>query len=392
MVHVADTTDASLLSIKHAELLSTKWWSIEEFRRQGVPCQEGLFTQAETDRINDTIHEYQEAQNLSQEDIDDIIFGAVKQQGFWSLLMRAVPLRRVREWTDLDDSRLVQQTTTRFVKDKLSWNQIGNNLQCTGDECRSRYHTHLAHAETQHEDLNEKALMAHTTKTFWREVSKKMDNTRTAKQCSNKWNDSLSLKAKSIRRPLRWRESDSVASLDLDAEDEIIWDDIIDERWKGWMGQKLHEKWIALRKKNNMLGATHRGEYTAYFAEGLIPHMAPEMLYYKYRKTAYLSEMIIPSVTFVIRTLGFSRRVQVDGRPGLTTSTPPWDIMGPSAGWTPVTLRRRWVPPGLNGCRIDTVGLGVALAISCLGMWSPSQGRWETLWPQFYPPPWYHRT
>ena len=61
-------------------------------------------------------------------------------------------------------------------------------------------------------------------------------------------------------------------------EDEIIWDDIIDERWKGWTGQKLHEKWIALRKKNNMLGATHRGEYTAYFAEGLIPHMAPEMV------------------------------------------------------------------------------------------------------------------
>ncbi len=80
MDHVAEMPDASPLSDEHAELLATKWWTGEDFRRrgershfgcvaslihkQGVPCREGPFTQGETDLVNDAIRVFKEVSSV----------------------------------------------------------------------------------------------------------------------------------------------------------------------------------------------------------------------------------------------------------------------------------------------------------------------------------------
>ena len=52
--------------------------------------------------------------------------------------------------------------------------------------------------------------------------------------------------------------------MDLDAEDDIRWGDLIDERWNKWTARKLEERWAALKSKVGA-SATHRGEYPVYF-------------------------------------------------------------------------------------------------------------------------------
>jgi hypothetical protein len=51
--------------------------------------------------------------------------------------------------------------------------------------------------------------------------------------------------------------------LDYDTEDDLRWDDLIDDEWRVWTGEKLREKWVALRNEVRALApnATHRGEY-----------------------------------------------------------------------------------------------------------------------------------
>lgn len=71
-----DVSDVVALSEEHADLLATKWWTAQEFRRRGtyysvtrfarvshmtgVPCREGTYTWLESDRIGTVIREYQE--------------------------------------------------------------------------------------------------------------------------------------------------------------------------------------------------------------------------------------------------------------------------------------------------------------------------------------------
>ncbi|KAI0248510.1 hypothetical protein BJV78DRAFT_1284764 [Lactifluus subvellereus] len=93
MIDIATT---SVLSGEHAETLATKWWAAEKFRQHGVPCREGAFMDAETEIIRTTIRKYSEARNLSQEEVEDLIFGTNRQEGFWAHIARAIPPRRVR--------------------------------------------------------------------------------------------------------------------------------------------------------------------------------------------------------------------------------------------------------------------------------------------------------
>ena len=54
-----------------------------------------------------------------------------------------------------------------------------------------------------------------------------------------------------------------VASLNLDADVDIRWSELIDEDWDRWNADKLRERWAALRAKVGV-SATHRGEYIVY--------------------------------------------------------------------------------------------------------------------------------
>ena len=90
---------------------------------------------------------------------------------------------------------------------------------------------------------------------------------------------------------IRWREADSkilvqkyvsarlyqscsnhifrVASLDLDAEEDIRWSELIDAGWDKWTAQKLEQRWTALKSKVSA-SATHRGEYPVYSRNALL--------------------------------------------------------------------------------------------------------------------------
>ena len=52
-----------------------------------------------------------------------------------------------------------------------------------------------------------------------------------------------------------------VAQLNLDREDDIRWDELIDAQWERWTGDKLQQRWLALRKTVSSPDATHRGVY-----------------------------------------------------------------------------------------------------------------------------------
>ena len=101
--------------------------------------------------------------------------------------------------------------------------------------------------------------------------------------------DSLSPTAQSSGR-IRWREADSkvlihkyvpvrlysncsdhifrVASLNLDAEEDIRWGELIDAGWNKWTAQKLEERWAALKSKVGT-SATHRSEYLVLYISAI---------------------------------------------------------------------------------------------------------------------------
>ena len=56
--------------------------------------------------------------------------------------------------------------------------------------------------------------------------------------------------------------------MDLEAEDDIRWGDLIDESWNKWTARKLEERWAALKSKVDT-SATHRCEYLAYICDTL---------------------------------------------------------------------------------------------------------------------------
>ena len=102
--------------------------------------------------------------------------------------------------------------------------------------------------------------------------------------------DSLSPTAQSSVR-IRWREADSrilvhkyvsarlysnwsdhisrVASLDLDAEEDIRWGELIDADWNKWTAPKLEERWATLKSKVSA-SAMHHGEYLVYICSTLL--------------------------------------------------------------------------------------------------------------------------
>ena len=126
---------------------------------------------------------------------------------------------RVREYSTFhahNNSRLVQQGH--------NWTDIGDAMNRPPAECRDRFRTHLSHADTRRrgmlptlmlgiidycagswstdeetrlidimQDLCEHGKMPGTSNKFWKEVSDRMDKTRTAKQCCNKWYDSVTV-------------------------------------------------------------------------------------------------------------------------------------------------------------------------------------------------------
>ncbi|KAF8263215.1 hypothetical protein EI94DRAFT_1807600 [Lactarius quietus] len=86
MSNIGSANDTIPLPDEHAKLLATKWWSRDQFRQNGVLCREGEFTLAESESVQDVIRQYQTAQGISDEDVEDLILGTTKLNGFWETI------------------------------------------------------------------------------------------------------------------------------------------------------------------------------------------------------------------------------------------------------------------------------------------------------------------
>ncbi|KAN0123681.1 hypothetical protein V8E53_015903 [Lactarius tabidus] len=288
----------SEVSTDSAELLATKWWTADAFREHGIQFRKGQFKEAEKVLLETALRGYQETHRLDDDQMEDLVLGTNKQDGFWTHLARAVPgrrlrsvydyiqrskhpLRKIRPWTNGDDSQLKTYVDT-FSEQGTGWADIGDAMSRPPAACRDRYHKKIAHQGTIKrgrwssdedtllerimEDLRVAGKTNNTMTNFWVEVSRRIDKTRSAKQCRERWNDVLHHKVQNGGQPLQWELRDSfilvqkIASLDFDCEDSIEWDSLPDDGWNQWSARRLQQKWSALKATVHTPEATHRGK------------------------------------------------------------------------------------------------------------------------------------
>ncbi|KAN0128005.1 hypothetical protein V8E53_014182, partial [Lactarius tabidus] len=283
MSSVGSMTDMTSPSNEHTEMLATKWWTGDQFQLHGISCCEGQFTPAETECMQDVLSQYWAASGISQEDLEDIVLGLVKQDGFWEDIAHAVPGRHIHsvldhaqllydpyrdkgDWSNKEDLRL-----KKFFDQCLDWYEISHSMQCSAAACHNRYHRHLVPRDTQCKGawseeevtlltqvvqaMEEEGKTPDNTPKFWKTVLECLDRTQTRDQCQDKWI------AKSGRRT-RWRDTNTktlikkITHLNLDHENNIPWAKLIDE-WK----------WAALKAKAKVdRSATHHGKYKVYLS------------------------------------------------------------------------------------------------------------------------------
>ncbi|KAI0248511.1 hypothetical protein BJV78DRAFT_1107164, partial [Lactifluus subvellereus] len=176
------------------------------------------------------------------------------------------PMKNKGKWTGLEDMQLQQMVEEHRHK----WGSVAQALERPPAECRNRYIKCFAQKEARCKgswspgeesrltqimrDLDEEGKTTGTLNNFWEVVAGWMDNTRTAHQCHNKWNDLLYPKLQNSGKAPHWSHIDSyiliqkVASLELDAEGDINWSALTDDAWKFWTPHKLQQRWASLKK------------------------------------------------------------------------------------------------------------------------------------------------
>ncbi|KAH9954642.1 hypothetical protein BGW80DRAFT_1185410, partial [Lactifluus volemus] len=195
------------------------------------------------------------------------------------------PLRNSREWTVEDDAKLAE-----IIKDHgRDWGKVRDTLERPPTQCKNRYEKCVEHKGTRRrgieaycvsgkwssaeesritqiiEEIGEEGTSSQTSGIPWTEVAKRMDHTRTANQCRDKWVDALAPRLQNDGKKRRWSYADTrilvdkIASLDLDGEEDIIWTTLPDSTWTYWTPHRLQHRWRQLKKPVTSEGATHRG-------------------------------------------------------------------------------------------------------------------------------------
>ncbi|KAI0268078.1 hypothetical protein BC834DRAFT_842164 [Gloeopeniophorella convolvens] len=145
------------------------------------------------------------------------------------------------KWTSLEDDELLRA----FDETEGDWDEIAASLERAASDCRDRYIKHLQAAPTRRRgtwtDDEEQALLSimrdlaqegqinTQVRGFWKGVSKRMNNARSAQQCQNKWYDSLEPKVSGSGDKTMWSDADDrilitrVALQDVDKESDVDW-------------------------------------------------------------------------------------------------------------------------------------------------------------------------
>ncbi|KAI0269426.1 hypothetical protein BC834DRAFT_866216 [Gloeopeniophorella convolvens] len=173
--------------------------------------------------------------------MEDLISGSDKQAvaGFWGRLVRSVPGRAVKsvydhvrrahnplakqgKWSKQEDDLLINT----FTSQDGDWDRVASIVQRATSDCRDRYRALAGRSGSKQrmpwsreeeellirvmQDLSQEGRgPASTCQGFWGQVSKRMDNKRSPKQCQNKWTDSLEPSLRSGVRARSWTEHDA---------------------------------------------------------------------------------------------------------------------------------------------------------------------------------------
>ncbi|KAF8257893.1 hypothetical protein EI94DRAFT_1524459, partial [Lactarius quietus] len=219
---------------------------------------------------------------LDDEQMEDLVFGATKQIGFWPHVACSLPgrhlcsmydhvqrskhpLQNSRPWANGDDAMMKRHINEH----RHDWTEIEDAMSRPAAECWDRYHKKIklkgminhgqwssdeeAHLVWVMQDLSLKGKMNKTMLCFWKEASCHMDNTHSGKQCQEKWTDSLNHTLHNGGTALHWETQDEfillhkIALLDVDCDDEIDWNLLPNASWHQWSAHRLQQKWSLLK-------------------------------------------------------------------------------------------------------------------------------------------------
>jgi len=247
--------------------------------------KKGPYSKVEDLQLNNAIEQYRTQHNLSQRDLERLIFNSRQMKGhsgFWTTITSTLPHRdfksvnaRVRriynplgrqgQWTEHEDNKLLAAVNSLGA----SWEKAGRLVGRTGQDCKDRYRNHLACEEahafgkwSEEEEVHLTRVVTeltdesrdHVRQTdFWMDVQKKMGNMRTRQQCRDKWVHSLSKTVKNEGKALHWSRADTctlvhkVRSLPrLEDQTELVWSKVV--TWKVWNSRDLRRRWNDLKR------------------------------------------------------------------------------------------------------------------------------------------------
>ncbi|KAI0257970.1 hypothetical protein BC834DRAFT_837395, partial [Gloeopeniophorella convolvens] len=179
------------------------------------------------------------------------------------------PLAKRGKWSKQEDDLLIN-AGSGCDKDG-DWDWIASIVQRATLDCHDRYRALAGRSGSKqrmpwsHEEeellirvmqdllWQEGRGLASTHQGFWGQVSKRMDNKCSPKQCQNKWTDSLEPSLHSGVRACSWTEHDAsvlvakCVSLNVDEESMVLWKELGDPVWNQWSGHLLQQKWCKMK-------------------------------------------------------------------------------------------------------------------------------------------------
>lgn len=270
----------------------SKWLSPADLKKaaeeHGLEYSKGKFTAAEKDTIQAWFDSFAMANQLSDEQVVEIIFtpkGSLlpEYKSLWFDLASALPKRPITavfnyvrraynplkgqgKWTEEEDSTL----KAAVVEFGQMWTKVSGRVGRPATDCRDRYRNHLINADNRVHGAWNAGEMAQLMEimaefdyekpkgedhdTFWREISRRMGGTRSAAQVRGKWQDSLSRTVKPDGQR-RWSPVDSyilvhkIATMEVADESEIDWKLLIDDGWNLWSPHVMQKRWLSMKKR-----------------------------------------------------------------------------------------------------------------------------------------------
>ncbi|EJD36576.1 hypothetical protein AURDEDRAFT_117052 [Auricularia subglabra TFB-10046 SS5] len=276
---------------EHVAILTTKWMSSKKLeqliRDEGLLVKKGKFSLPEEQAVKTAVEKYRTEHNLTEDELQDLIFAKFKRDGsqseFWTSIALQVPQRplvAIYHWVKRVYNPLSKQGRWSADEDNAvidavgalgqAWEKVSERVGRTASDCRDRWRNHLHNRDSRNMGVWTPAEEADLTRIvremtldqgktadsdiFWTEVARRMDNRRSRQQCRVKWTDSLNKRVKNDGEMPRWTHDDGVTliyrveALGVQHDSEINWLSLNDEDWNLWSAHQLQRRWQTMKR------------------------------------------------------------------------------------------------------------------------------------------------